>query len=591
VESRYFSSFDRTGRNADGFSGRYSTLYRLENGEHVIYDALGPGVLRTLWFTGPEEGGEGLNLGRIRFYFDDEHAPRIETDLRRLFGGEQAPFARPLVADNRTSTGGFVSWVPLPYAKRLIITTENKPSFFIAQYDTFPVDTTMSSWRPGTDRSRVIRALFERALRGISAAPLTPVSLDHRHSGQGTVEVIRFRPDVTPDRQRLQRARVQLWWDGSSTPAIDLPLGMFFGSGLGPAPIRSLAFAMQDRVYENRLPMPFWSGFRLRVSGLAGKLSIRVALPRLARQEAGLLHAVYRMESPTTSGEDFEWVNLTGAGKLVGTVLAILPPTPETKRWWEGDLRSYADGRRTPGLHGTGHEDDHLGGWSNTFLTNPFTLPMHGEPVTEVIEREGEQYNARTTLYRLWPGIHFMGAFRHSVEHGSENRVQATYAGVAWLYVQPTGPRLTRTDRLDLGDADSRRRHHFTSDGASSSRQLTSAFEGRAYRVPLKDMVMSHTGTHRFELAATPGNLGCWLRRLYDQQDPRQRAAIWIDGRYVADWYTAEGNSTLRWAERDLFLPAHVTQGRSRLQVEVRPVKGPPWSAAEYRLLCVRPAG
>jgi hypothetical protein len=149
VESRYFSSFDRTGGNADGFTGRYSSLYVLPDGEHVIFDALGPGVLRTLWFTGPREGGAGLELGRIRFYFDGEERARLVTDQERLFGGRQPPFAAPLVADNRTSTGGFVSWVPLAYGRRLLITTERKPSFYIAQYDTFPVDTRLQSWQPG----------------------------------------------------------------------------------------------------------------------------------------------------------------------------------------------------------------------------------------------------------------------------------------------------------------------------------------------------------------------------------------------------------------------------------------------------------
>ena len=56
----------------------------------------------------------------------------------------------------------------------------------------------------------------------------------------------------------------------------------------------------------------------------------------------------------------------------------------------------------------------------------------------------------------------------------------------------------------------------------------------------------------------------------------------------MADGYTAEGNATLRGAERDLFLPASVTRGKRELAVEFRPSPGaPPWSAAEYRLLCV----
>jgi hypothetical protein len=588
VESRYFSSFDRAGGNEDGFTGRYSSLYRLPSGEHVIFDALGPGVLRTLWFTGPHEGGAGLDLGRIRFYFDDEQRPRLETDQERLFGGLQPPFTQPLVADNKVSTGGYVSWVPLAYRRRLLVTTERRPSFYIAQYDTFPVDATLASWRPGADLSAA-RRLFAAAARCPAGHALSrEVPLDFQHRGEGTIELVQFRPARPPSRDELERARVQIRWDGAPRPAVDVPLGLFFGSGLGEAPVRSLAFCMARGVYENRLPMPFWQGFHLRVSGIAGTLAVALAPPRWSRREAGHLHATYREESPTHPERDFEWLDLEGAGKLVGTVLVVLPPTPETKRWWEGDLRSYADGRRTPGLHGTGHEDDHLGGWSNTFLTGPFSLPMHGEPRTEVTERQGEQYNARTTMYRLWPGIHFLSSIRHSVEHGSENGVQADYRGVVFYYVQPGGPRLVQTDRLALGDTESRRRHRFDATGGWQSSELTSAFEGRDYRRTTRATVLAHSGPARFVLAAPPVNRGCFLRRMYDQKEARQRARILVHGREVADWYTAEGNASLRWAERDLFLPAALTSGQSELLVEVRPrAGGPEWSGAEYRLLCV----
>jgi len=621
VESRYFSSFDRTGRNADGFDGRHATLYTLASGEHVIFDALGPGVLRTLWFTGPREGGEGLDLGAIRFYFDGEARPRIETDLRRLFGGSQEPFVKPLVADNHVSTGGFVSWVPLPYARRLIITTSRRPSFYIAQYDTYPVDSRTQSWSPGMDLSTAAE-LFRQAARAPTPdASLGQVKLDHRQGGAGTLRRIQLRlharsggaplgcgaertRSCEPDPEALRRARVQLWWEDGARPAIDLPLGLFFGSGLGVTSIRSMAFGMichrHRCVFENRLPMPFVDGFHIRVSGIEGELWLDLGPPPPDRDTVGLLHAVFQDADPTRPGHDFEWVDMAGAGKLVGTILTVIPPTPETKRWWEGDLRSYADGRRTPGLHGTGHEDDHLGGWSNTFLTGPFTLPMHGEPATEVIERQGEQYNARTTMYRLWPGISFVGGIRHSVEHGSENRIQAHYSGVAWLYLQ-RGPRLVQTDGVVLGDADSRaqqQQHHLVVDGPSDSETLTSRFEGRAYQVPVQATVLAHAGPVRFALSTVPDNptpklenVGCLLRRMFDQRRGRQRAAVWIDGQYVADWYVAEANAVLRWAERDLFLPARFTRGRPRLQVELRPAVGaPPWTAAAYTLLCVSPA-
>lgn len=590
VESRYFSSFDRTGGNDDGFRGTYSALYTLSSGEQVIFDALGPGVLQTLWFTGPREGGEGLDLGRLRFYFDDEKRARIVTDVGSLFGGRQEPFVAPLVRHNKQSTGGFVSWVPIPYQGRLIITTERRPSFYIAQYDTLPPDTRCPSWRPELDYTPV-RRTFEAAGQQRLPGELKAIPLHYRHQGSGTIEAIQLEPKPG-QRGRLHKARIRLHWDGETTPGVDLPLGTFFGSGLGEADVRSLAFSMKDGSYENRLPMPFWNGFELRIVGIEGKLRIGIGPARFDRRTAGHLRAIYSDASPTVEGEDFQWLHIKGTGKLVGTTLTIRPPTPQTKRWWEGDLRSYADGRRTPGLHGTGHEDDHLGGWSNTFFSRPFSLPMHGEPRVELIERQGVQYNARITLYRLWPGITFLGELRHSVEHGSRNRVQASYAGAAFYYALAGPSRLKEADRLDISSAVSRERHGLKVDGKASKQRLRSAFEGRWDRRPMERGLLVHNGEARFKITIPAENNGCLLRRTYDQKQGRQRAAVLVNGKQVADWYVAEGNPHLRWAERDLFLPPSVTRGRSELQISLRPREGhPPWNAAEYRVLCVEHSG
>lgn len=584
TESRYFSSFDRRGGNHDGFDGRHATLYRLPGGEHVIFDALGPGVLRTLWFTGPREGGEGFDLGQLRFYFDGETKPRIAIDALKLFRGEQPPFTTPLVADNRVSTGGYVSWVPLAYRRRLVITTEKKPSFYIAQYDTLPRGVELDSYSASTDLSAVTR-LFSEAARCPSRGAAKPAPLDYHHRGTGTVELIRFRPR---DAAKLEGARVQITWDGARKPAIDLPLLEFFGSGLGAAPVRALAFCIGDSVFESRWPMPFWRGFHLQITGAQGKLALRIGPPRFSPKRAGHLHAHRVAPARTKRGRDFVWLDRQGSGKLVGTLLTVRPPSPQTKRWWEGDLRSEVDGRRTPGLHGTGHEDDHLGGWSNTFLSHPFSLPMHGEPRSVLIETTGVQYNARVTLYRLWPGIHFAGRIRHSVEHGNQNRVQARYGGVAWFYLQPGGARLRDSDRLVLGDRASERAHRFTVEGDVTRARLTSAFEGRRYRRRHRATVVHHTGPATMVLRAPPENRGCFLRRVYDQRKGRQRARVLVDGRSAGDWYIAESNRWLRWAERDLFVPASLTRHKARLKVELRPVDGAPaWTASEYRLLCI----
>src|SRR5665647_1864670 len=69
ASSRQISSYDTTGGNDDGFSGKYSYL-RKENGSLIIADLKGPGVIQRIWTPTPSED-------TIQFYFDGETVPRI----------------------------------------------------------------------------------------------------------------------------------------------------------------------------------------------------------------------------------------------------------------------------------------------------------------------------------------------------------------------------------------------------------------------------------------------------------------------------------------------------------------------------------
>ncbi len=423
VETRAQTSFDRSGGNADGFEGTYATLYIRQvagRREHVIVDSLGPGVLRTLWFTGPDEGGEGLDLGTLRVYVDGAARagrPTLALSQREIFcGAGPEPFRRPLVSHNEQSSGAFVSWVPLPFAERLIVTTEKEPRFLAAHLERLPTGTPMpaitgsAGWR--RDVARLADRLRRRRL-GAEPRRWETVPLTHRHRGAGTLVGLRFTPATRPTASVLAAARIRIRWDASSShaekpsrrsaehptttsqrAAIDAPLDLFFGSGLGEGQVSALAFSMRPGgPYTNTYPMPFWRGFTLEVEGIAGKLELAIAPPRFSPRNAGHLHARAFAEPRPRVDQDVLMAEIHGEGKLVGTVVAVRP-AKHVKRWWEGDLRSYADGRRTPGIHGTGMEDDHLAGWSNTLFANPFSLPLHGAPISRLIEEQGLQHNA-----------------------------------------------------------------------------------------------------------------------------------------------------------------------------------------------------
>jgi hypothetical protein len=591
VESREFSSFDRAGGNDDGFAGTYSALYVDAKGEQVIFDALGPGRLDTLWFTSSVSGTAPLGIGLVRFYLDDATTPAAAADADQLFAGGVAGFPSSLVFDNHESTGGFVSYVPVPFAHRLRITTERRASFYSAQYETFPPDESVTSWNPGAPVDA----------RALGLAPDTDgddgeeLPLDTERAGPGLVTRLTFLPAGPVSADALRAARVRIWWEDEVEPGVDCPVDAFFGSALGEASVASLAFGMAPGRWVSHLPMPFWRRARFQLTGVAGRLFLRIAPNPYDQAGAAHLRIQWREEQPTTPGTDFEYLTYAGAGRLVATVVAVEPPDPAVdKQWWEGDLRSYADGRRTPGIQGTGYEDDHFGGWSNEFFSTPFSLPLNGEPLARILDHNG-QFNGDVTMYRVWRGIPFLGEVRHSAEHGTENVRQVNEFAATFFYGEPR-PWLADSDELDVCDDASRASHGLTITGETRLPALASAFEGRAYRTTVTMCHHAHTGAATFTLAVSPDNQGVLLRRAYDQARGRQRAVVRVGGAVAGTWYVAESNTTLRWAERDFFIPASLTRGRASLTITVDPqpepdlaADPPPWDAALYRTISVVP--
>jgi hypothetical protein len=273
-------------------------------------------------------------------------------------------------------------------------------------------------------------------------------------------------------------------------------------------------------------------------------------------------------------------------------VLTVEPPdAARDKQWWEGDLRSSADGRRTPGLQGTGYEDDHFGGWSNEFFSTPFSLPLNGEPRAELLDHVG-QYNGNVTMYRVWTGIPFLSELRHSVEHGTGNNRAVNESAATFFYGEPR-PWLAVTDALDLCDEGARTAHLVRVTGQSRLDTLASAFEGRDHAAFAHCHTTLTDGEMSFELRTAPENEGVYLRRSFDQAVGRQRSVVSVDGRFVGPWYVAEANASARWAERDFFVPKSFTAGRASISVTltIPTLADPPWDAAEFRAVSVvRPA-
>ncbi|MDZ7605607.1 MAG: hypothetical protein U5K79_08470 [Cyclobacteriaceae bacterium] len=104
------SSYDRTGGNDDGFSGKYSSIRKDPEGL-VIADLKGPGVVNRIWTPTPD-------ADTIKFYFDGEKTPRISIPFIDLFTGKTMAVC---CAPVRKPDWWIFCYLPIPYEKSLKI--------------------------------------------------------------------------------------------------------------------------------------------------------------------------------------------------------------------------------------------------------------------------------------------------------------------------------------------------------------------------------------------------------------------------------------------------------------------------------------
>ncbi len=377
IEACYVSSYDRTGGNDDGFNGTYSELYVDDNGEHVIFEEDGPGCIYNIWFTG---SGRSLHWGRIKFYFDGEDKPRINFSPEELFGGQNPPFVYPLVTHNFISSGGFSSSAPIPFSEHLKITTEKKVGFYNMYYHLHQ-SKTVPSWTGKENYDHIISLFESCGSDPKEAAPVEVVSKTVRLAAKtspreeitaelfksdrgGTIQYIKINPLYRPDQYNLNHIYLNISFDDQSELAVHVPIGPFFGSGLGETEVKGLFVGMTTSgSYYCYFPMPFEKSARVTLENTSresgGEFFYEIGYtpgdPFKDRENSpGYFGAEYRKDWPITEVEDYVLFDYEGKGAVVGQVMTVEPVKPDIKRWWEGDMHIFIDGEKKPVSMGQG---------------------------------------------------------------------------------------------------------------------------------------------------------------------------------------------------------------------------------------------
>ena len=451
------SSYDRSGGNDDGFSGKYSFI-RKEPGGLVIADLEGPGAIYRIHTPTPTDD-------IVEFYFDGGAEPGLRLKTSELFDGTRAPFLAPLAG---SGVGGYTSYVPLTYRRscKVVVKAETF-QFYDINYAVFPKDVAVETYAdpPGADflaRVEKAAAVLRRAGTDISDALVpagTPVSTKavkvrlapggkavlYRTSKPGRIVGLRVGPAAAfagGDRDILIRA----YWDGAAEPAIDCPVGDLFGYSFGDPAVRSLMLGTSDEgVNYIYFPMPFERGARIELvseraaGGAAAGVDIEaeiVSAPIGKTAGEGRFYARWRRENPCTTGQPYTYLRTTGRGHVVGVILQAQGLETGSTSFFEGDDRAVIDGELA--VPGTGSEDSFNGGWYDV----PGRWEMRTSlPLSGCLDYKKPQ--ARTGGYRflLTDSYAYARSIDYTIEHGPEgNAVPTDYASVVFFYAQEPPP-------------------------------------------------------------------------------------------------------------------------------------------------------
>jgi hypothetical protein len=283
-------------------------------------------------------------------------------------------------------------------------------------------------------------------------------------SGAGVIRRFYVAP-LAFDRMRYRKLTLRMYWDGETEPCVEVPLGDFFGSGLGTLRyFHSLVVDINPGFrgadfdgLVSYFPMPFQKGARITLEN-DGKvpdfrLWYHIDLEQFPEGKlppnAGRFHAQWRRvvrtpvregnpknttggnaEVKNTTGEDnFLILDAEGQGSYVGLFLIV---DNVVGGWYgEGDDMIFVDGAKWPPTYpGTGHEEIFNSGCC------PDSEFWGAYTGFYLIENRSANFGGKNQMYRFYLNdpVRFAKSVRVTLEHGHANNFENDYTSTAFWY-------------------------------------------------------------------------------------------------------------------------------------------------------------
>jgi hypothetical protein len=364
------SSYDTTGGNRD----------RLEipEGETVVLlDEEGPGVIQRIWITVSSRDPHYLRRIALEMYWDDEEQPSVAVPLGDFFGNgfdKRHYMALPM----GVSSGGFYSYLPMPFRKRARIVVKNGTgreidAFYynigLTRVDRLPADVqTFHAWwhrevRTEDSLPHLVLAAqgrgvfaglsynaesYENRLWFLEGDEIIHIDGEFRGQGTGTEDyfnagwyfdqgefagpyhglvvkddergrIAAYRwhiPDPMPFHDSL---RFEIEHGHANEELIDLATVAYWYQSEPHDPLPPLPPANDRRILGVKIPRTATLREQLRVGGSADRQTVTVPVPRPDRYQV----VVYPVGGPDAGSATFA---LPGAG---WQVVDLATPEPE----------------------------------------------------------------------------------------------------------------------------------------------------------------------------------------------------------------------------------------------------------------------
>jgi len=637
VRSFMRSTCDRSGGNEAADASHF--LRSEADDFHVTLDVAGPGVLYFVrtnhWHGSPWH----YVVDGQRFTVTESSTADPLNPISGSVFMPESSFPSPLTYTWSTTRGADLSWVPIAFERRLTLAysrTHYGTGYYI--YQQLPLGAANLS-RPvrsfrGEAPGAAVLSLLERAGQDIApqgadvdtvqgsleVAAGQSASLPLLH-GARVLRALKLR--AARDQERaLEEARLRIYWDGQSEPAVDAPVPLFFGTGtfydraqlgrLVQALLLSVELSDAELALASYFPMPFLRDARIELqAGAAALRGVRYELRSHQLHDpsdwVSYFHASYRDHPAPRAGEDLVLLDTAEApagqycGTFVGTSF-VFSERAELSTL-EGDPRFFFDDSASPQAYGTGTEEWAGGGdyWGGQTMT----LPLAGHPVGAPHPQlaHADPRDLIESAYRLLvaDAMPFGKRARIQLEHGADNTSSEHYRTLVYWYGRPR-PCLVQTDALHVGDAADERAHAYRSDTASEVQEIRSRYDLGVERLGPLELVPESVdsgrfmrGTSELSLRVHPDNQGVLLRRKLDYAWPNQRAQVFVapegsaEFQLAGEWYTAGGTrsvysnppgeldppqlvvqeSNRRFRDDELILSGSLTHGLSGLRVRI----------------------